>query len=219
MLEMQRQKMVSKQMKRLVILMQVPALLALSACVGSPTYGTGKTANAQLMEDFSSAISLAPKKPPNIAYQPRPELVKTGATAALFEPQDKASKQDGVWPESPEQKRARLRQIATDAQGDANFVPVIVNDLPTGNLTSAAVVGKTPAQISQEAKERKALNASGSSTVRSRLSEPPIEYRKPVETATYGELGEDESKKERRLRSESKKKSGKGGIKSLIPWL
>lgn len=206
-------------MKTLVILFQVSALLTVSGCVSSPTYGTGKTANAQLVEDLSNAISIGAKKAPNIAYQPRPELVKTGVKGELFAPQEKASKPDGVWPESPEQKRARLRQVATNAQSDPSFVPVIENDLPTGNLNSASVVGKTPAQISADAKQRKVLNAAGSSTVRSRLSEPPIEYRKPVESATYGDLGEDEAKKERRLRAESKKKSGKGGLKGLIPWL
>jgi hypothetical protein len=204
--------------KKVAISAAVVALFAVSGCVSSPTYGTSKTAGAQLLEDVSASMSLKPPKQAKIAYQPRPDLVRTGASQ-LPVPQETANKQGGVWPESPEQKRARLRQLATDNQDNALFEPVIVNDLPTGNLQSSNVVGKTPAQISADVKARRALQAGGSPTVRKHLSEPPIEYRAPVESAAYGDLGEDEAKKERRLRAEAKKKKGTGGLKGLIPWL
>jgi hypothetical protein len=180
-------------------------ILLSSGCALSPTYGTDKTSGAQLLDDVSSAIAFSPPKKPKISYQPRPELVQT-ATKTLPQPQDFNPKNSDQWPESPEEKRARLRQIATDNQGNPLFQPVVVNDILTGNLESAAVKGKTAAQISADVKASRALNAAGSATKRAHLSEPPTEYRQPITSATYGELGEDEAKKERRLKAEAAKK-------------
>ena len=50
--------------------------LALSGCMGSPTYGTDKTASEQLVGDLSSALSFSPPKRDPIEYKPRPALVK-----------------------------------------------------------------------------------------------------------------------------------------------
>ena len=198
----------------------IVALFALGGCVSSPTYGTGKTANAQLMEDVGSAFSLKPKAPSGIKYEPRPEVLKTGAAAGLPEPQEPVTKQAGVWPESPEQKRARLRQEATDAQGDPLYIPKIKNDQPTGNeLANQIADMNRGGSASQEFKKRKAIAAAGSPTTRKLLSEPPLDYRAPAETAAYGDLGEDEAKKERRMRAEARKKKGKKGFKDYIPWL
>ncbi len=202
------------------------ALLSVTGCVSSPTYGTGKSANAQLAQDVTEAFSLKPKTGPKIAYQPRPELVKTGA-AELPAPQESALKQPGVWPESPEQKRARLRAEATAGQNDPNFEPTIVNDLggaqevvkSNPNPNDDRDARKRVVVDSKAIKQARVLNSVGSPTTRKTLSEPPVEYRKPVETAAYGDLGEDELKKERRLKAEAKKKKGTGGLKSLIPWL
>ncbi len=204
----------------------ISTLILVTGCVSSPTYGTSKTANAQLMQDVTEAFSLKPKNGGKIAYQPRPELVKTGATE-LPVPQETAAKQAGVWPESPEQKRARLRAEATKGQGDPNFEPTIVDDLGG----TRAVVASNPnpnddrdlrkrvVVDSAAIKKSRVLNSVGSPTKRNQLSEPPIEYRAPVASAAYGDLGEDEAKKERRLRAEAKKKNGTGGLKGLIPWL
>ena len=198
----------------------IVALFALGGCVSSPTYGTGKTANAQLMEDVGSAFSLKPKAPSGIKYEPRPEVLKTGSAAGLPEPQEPVTKQAGVWPESPEQKRARLRQEATDAQGDPLYIPKIKNDQPTGNeLANQIADMNRGGSASDEFKKRKAIAAAGSPTTRKLLSEPPLDYRAPAETAAYGDLGEDEAKKERRMRAEARKKKGKKGFKDYIPWL
>ena len=48
----------------------------------------------------------------------------------------------------------------------------------------------------------------GSSKTRKYLSEPPLDYRQAAADAPTGELGEDEYKKERRLKREARKKSG-----------
>lgn len=197
----------------------VAALFALGGCVSSPTYGTGKTANAQLLDDVSSAFSLKPKGPTGIKYEPRPDVLKTGAGTALPEPQESVTKQAGVWPESPEQKRVRLRQEATDAQGDPLYIPKIKNDMPTGNKLAEQIAEMNRGgSASEEFKKRKSIAAAGSPTSRKLLSEPPLDYRAPADTAAYGDLGEDEAKKERRLRAEARKKKGKS-FKDLIPWL
>src|SRR5690606_32490863 len=60
----------------LVIGFAAVSALALSGCMGSPTYGTDKTANEQLIEDLTGVLALGPKRQPQIEYQPRPELVK-----------------------------------------------------------------------------------------------------------------------------------------------
>lgn len=196
----------------------VAALFALSGCVSSPTYGTGKTANAQLMEDVSSAFSIKPKGPTGIKYEPRPDVLKTAAGQTLPEPQESVTKQAGVWPESPEQKRARLRQEATDAQGDPLYIPKIKNDMPTGNKLAEEIAELNRGGAGTDFKKRKAIAAAGSPTTRKLLSEPPLDYRAPADSAAYGDLGEDESKKERRLRAEARKKKGRS-LKDLVPWL
>lgn len=208
----------------------VAALFALGGCLSSPTYGTGVTSNEQLLEDVSSSFSLKPKTGPKIAYEPRPEILKDGAAKGLPAPQESVTKTAGVWPESPEQKRARLRQEATDAQGDPTFVPTILND-DAGKVVASAGSGNPNddrnarkhvvdgADLSARVKAGRIQNATGSPTKRSTLSEPPIDYRQPAPTAAYGDVGEDEAKKERRLRAEAKNGKGHKSFKDYIPWL
>ena len=204
------------------------ALFSLGGCMSSPTYGTGKTANAQLMEDMSSAFSIKPKAPTGIKYEPRPEVLKSTAVAGLPEPQEPVTKQAGVWPESPEEKRARLRKEATEGQNDPNFEPTIYDDTVTRG--KSAFDSSNPNSADRDARkwnptdrnairEAKKINAAGSPTTRKHLSEPPLDYRKRTDTAAYGDLGEDEAKKERRIRAEARKKKGKKGLKDYIPWL
>ncbi len=208
----------------------IAALFALGGCMSSPTYGTGVTSSEQLLQDVSSSFSLKPKTGPKIAYEPRPEILKDGAANGLPAPQESVTKTAGVWPESPEEKRARLRQQATDAQGDPTFVPTIQSD-GTGVATASAGSGNPNddrnarkhvvdgADLSARVKAGRIQNATGSPTKRSTLSEPPIDYRQPATTAAYGDVGEDEAKKERRLRAEAKKGKGGKSFKDYIPWL
>lgn len=204
------------------------ALFALGGCVSSPTYGTGKTANAQLMEDVSSAFSIKPKAPTGIKYEPRPDVLRSTQVAGLPEPQEPVTKQAGVWPESPEEKRARLRKEATEGQNDPNFEPTIYDDTVVRGKT--AFDPSNPNSADRDARKRvytdrnaireaKKVQAAGSPTTRKHLSEPPLDYRKPTDTAAYGDLGEDEAKKERRLRAEARKKKGKKSFKDYVPWL
>ena len=84
--------------------------LLVSGCMSSPTYGTGTTQTKQLTTDVTSMFSLTPKRT-TAEYAPRPELVKpTNPTTVLPPPQENIVASAGEqWPESPEQRRARIR--------------------------------------------------------------------------------------------------------------
>jgi hypothetical protein len=118
------------------------------------------------------------------------------------------------WPESPEQRRIRLKAEATAAQNDPLFVPTIKND-GYGVQTAAL----TPAEQQARFRAARKANTAGSPTSRAFLSEPPLEYRAPAATAEAGVLGEDELKKEKRLKREAQKKSGSKSWRDLVPWL
>ncbi len=162
----------------------------LAGCMSSPTYGTDKTANEQLIGDVSGILSLAPKNKNQIEYKPRPELVKPtkGEVANLPDPQEDITRTaSAAWPESPEQRRARLRAEATANQGNSSYDSPIVNDTsprrprrrrprPAGPLPAAgdfAEEGKS-AQQRAEFNKRLAENKQGSPTSRKYLSEPPL---------------------------------------------
>ncbi|BCG95282.1 hypothetical protein [Mesorhizobium sp. 131-2-1] len=200
--------------------------LALSGCMGSPTYGTDKTAGEQLAGDLSSAFSIAPKHKDPIDYKPRPDLVKPapGLKENLPPPQESIETASADWPESPEQRRARLRADATAHQDDPSYQSQIVDDVQT----DPAAVKKAMADSASshpprwspedsdkgraaEIQRRTAEGKQGDPTTRKYLSEPPLGYRVAADTAPQGELGEDEYKKERRLKKEAAAKSKSGG--------
>lgn len=187
---------------RMPLFVSVPATCAavlLAGCMGSPTYGTGKTANAQLLEDVTGVLTLGPSDRPEIAYTPRGEIVRPASMEVLPEPQQQlASTENPAWPESPEERRRRIRAEATEL-GTAH--PDIV----------AARPGEQRAELQRRIRE----NNQGEATSRRYLSEPPLTYRKPEATAAAGELGEDEWKKERT----AKRASGKSSWRDWIPGL
>lgn len=209
---------------------------ALSGCMSSPTYGTDKTSSEQLIGDVSNILALAPKDRAPIDYKPRPELVKPvkGSAAALPTPQDSvASAGNPQWPESPEQKRARLRAEADENRDDPGWRPNIDPDLArataapaeknpvmnTRHLETGVEPVGTGKSASQSAAFRKQLaeNRQGSSENRKFLSEPPLDYRRSADTAPVDDLGEDELKKERRLKAEARKKSDRSWA-DILPW-
>ncbi|MEW9806612.1 hypothetical protein [Mesorhizobium marinum] len=211
--------------------------LLVSGCMSSPTYGTGVSQNEQLTTDLSSMFSLKPKKQFASDYTPRPELVKpTKGTTDLPAPQENIVTADASqWPESPEQRRARIRADATENRDTAGWSPEVINDLSVdkssnkpkfGSSSRSSESGVAPAGGGEDLnkkgaqfKQELAMTKQGSPTVRRTLSEPPLDYRKPAESAPTDELGEDEFKKQRRLKAEARKASGSKSWKDLIPWL
>lgn len=175
----------------------VCAAALLSGCMSSPTYGTGKTANQQLIEDVTGILALGPEDKPQIAYTPRGELVRPATMEVLPEPQqDVASAENPAWPESPEQRRRRIREEA-DERGGAH----------------PEVIASAPGDQRVELRRRIRENNQGEATNRRYLSEPPLTYRQPAADAPAGELGEDEWKKERAL----KRASGKSSWRDWVP--
>jgi len=195
--------------------------LALSGCVGSPTYGTDKTAGEQLVGDLSGAIALAPKQKEQIDYKPRPELVKPapGQKGVLPTPQDSIETASADWPESPEQRRARLRADATAHQNDPSYQSPMVEDTQPaqGSNQSTSIKRGKPDWLPQDSPGRAAEiqrrlveSKQGDPTKRKYLSEPPVQYRVAADTAPQNVLGEDEYKKERRLKKAAEGKKGSG---------
>lgn len=142
--------------------------------------------------------------------------------------QSVVSANDPNWPESPEQRRKRLRDEITANRDDPNFVSPVVQDgpvasniqaaLPRGNSRREDYESRTPTFDPAKVAAYKAARqqqVQGSSTTRRYLSEPPLTYREPASTAAVGELGTDEAQKER----ERKKASGKSkGWRDYLPW-
>jgi hypothetical protein len=179
--------------------------------MNSPTYGTGKTANQQLVEDLGSVLSIGSgsSNQAEIAYTPRPELVTPPSFEVLPTPQeDVASASNPAWPESPEQRRARIRADATANQNNPLYhAPVSAEPMAT---TTAAAPAKLPWEDRLNAhykrSDRDELNRrlrernQGDPTTRKYLSEPPVDYRVPAATAPANDVGESEWRKERRVR-------------------
>ena len=204
--------------------------LLVSGCMSSPTYGTDKTQSAQLTSDLTGMFSLKPK--PGVGeYKPRPELVKpVASTTELPPPQENiVTASTDVWPESPEQRRARIRANATENRDKQGFEPEVINDISVEDGTQASsnrgnaraadagiTAGVDSRKHAAEFKRKLAESKQGSPAVRRTLTEPPLEYRAPAATAATDELGEDEYKKERRLKREAKKG---GNWRDLVPWL
>lgn len=199
----------------------------LSGCMGmAPTYGTGKPADTQLMEDVTGMFSLSPKKKEQIDYKPRPELVKPATVEALPPPQDDIKTASaGAWPESPEARLARIRADATANRDNLDFEPEVNVPIEKNRRMLRATKGDdvnmdgTTPSIEKQRKdfnERLAMNNQGSPTQRRYLSEPPLEYRAPAATAPSDDVGEDEWKKEKRRKAGHTKKGT--GWTSWLPW-
>ncbi|PAP91883.1 hypothetical protein [Mesorhizobium wenxiniae] len=206
--------------------------LALSGCMGSPTYGTDKTASAQLAGDLTSAFTVMPKNKEKIDYKPRPELVKPApGQKELPPPQESIATASADWPESPEQRRARLRAEATLHQDDPDYQAQIVDDVQTDPSAVKTAMAQsasshppawTPADSDKgraaEVKRRLAEAKQGDPNTRRYLSEPPVQYRAAAATAPVDDLGEDEYKKARRLKKEAAAKNKSGGMFDWLPW-
>lgn len=193
----------------------------LAGCLAGPTYGTAKGSHEQLLEDVSGILSVGPKDEQRIEYKPRPELVTPAdvAAAPLPPPQDSiATASSGVWPESPEARRERLRAEATAFRDEPDFRPEIEGDsgLPPkkNQITVLRTKGddvpldgrsNNPSAQRAEFNRRLAEGQQGSPTTRKYLSEPPLAYRQPAEGAPVGDIGTDEWRKERDAKRAARK--------------
>ncbi|MFA7414282.1 MAG: hypothetical protein WC048_07350 [Rhizobium sp.] len=177
-------------------------LASLTGCVGSPTYGTDKTAMEQLVEDVGSAVSIGsnPNKNTGTKYNPRPALVMPPKTAMNTLPapqQSLASKDNPDWLETPEDARARL---VAEADANANN-PRYRSPLLVGYGTNGTM---TESQKWQAFREARQLQKGAYLDQRRFLSDPPTQYRQVAEASTLDDLGEPELKKQKRRKKEAK---------------
>lgn len=202
--------------------------VALAGCMAGPTYGTAKGSNQQLLEDITGVLSVTPERGEQIEYKPRPELVRPASLDGLPEPrQNMAGASNPQWPESPEQRLARMRAEATANRDDIAFEPDIA--VVPARRSAPAVLrtrgedqrfdGQNVASADQRAEfnRRMAMSQQGSPTTRRYLSEPPLEYRRPAETAPADDVGEDEWRKERAARRAARQ-PGSSSWRDLLPW-
>ncbi|TIV55465.1 MAG: hypothetical protein E5V86_27440, partial [Mesorhizobium sp.] len=110
---------------------------------------------------------------------------------------------------------------ATAHQNDPNYQPEAVEDVQTDPASVKKAMADSAsshpprwspddssATRTAEIQRRLAEQKQGDPTTRKYLSEPPLAYRQAADTAPQNELGEDEYKKERRLKAQAEGKKG-----------
>ena len=206
----------------------IAASLTLSGCLG-PTYGTDKTSTEQLFDDLGNMASIGSgKKGTDIEYKPRPAIVKPTDTANLPAPQQNVAENNPAWVESPEETRTRLRADAEANSGSPTYQSPLAKRVSSTRPKGLQPVGRaseglptlqrtaSAADQSEAFREGRNIQKGAYSDRRRFLSDPPLTYRQPSETAPVGDLGEPERVKERRRISEAKKAGS--GTRSWWPW-
>ena len=178
----------------------VAGMAALSGCMGSPTYGTDKSASEQLINDLGQSVSITGNQDKGkLKYNPRPELVVVSAEdRSLPPPQTSLANRENnpAWVESPEETRARLRQEAAENEGNPGYrSPLLDGKGKAGQMTESE---KWEA-FRQAKKEMNNVDLNGR---RRSLTDPPVAYR-AADAAVLDDLGEPELKKERRRKKEA----------------
>jgi len=205
----QRDIMMSKRVNISSLLIAVSGIALLSGCTGTSTYGTGKTQEAQLLEDLTSVATIgSSEKKAKINYISRPGLVKPPQTASLPAPTENVESQSGYFPVSPEQKRANLLKAIADAEANGDPLPEEVVAMRKASIVQPKTF-QNPEERDREnerfdpQKQKKAreaflkqqalLKGTVGAADRQWLTEPPKKYRSPETTAEVGSVGEKES--------------------------
>lgn len=213
---------------RTLALATVAATAVIAGCTGSSTYGTGKSQEAHLVDGVTGLFSLRTLQGEKIEYQERPEIVKP-ANAQLVEPV--AGSGDGSFPVNPEVARTRSRtganenidpltgnfsgQFSRSRKAVSNPQVVVDDDMTEQERQMEELSPGWRIRHDKEAqRKRRAQIAAQNGTSlgtgsRRYLTQPPVRYRKPYETAPVGEVGETEKSKEF-------KKENKGSLLSKL---
>ncbi len=215
--------------KMLSFLVLGGAAFALTGCVGGTTYGTGVTQEAQLLKDLEGMISFGSKRTKkNIDHSARPNLVMPSKTATLPAPLDQESSSSNAnWPESPEQRIARVRdeaELADPRSGEISVLELKRKKIgmryvkPSSNVVDVDRDGHSAITSLRDGTHKKAKMlrkkyAYSNGPRRKYLTEPPVEYRTPISTAPIGDLGVSEAEKEKRAAKAAKlKKQNETGM-------
>jgi hypothetical protein len=169
--------------------------------MSSPTYGTDKTAGAQLFDDISDIASVSAMTPKNkgVKYPPRPGLVVPGEKdrGNLAQPeQSLASKDNPEWVESPEDARKRLAAEAEENKTNGNYRSPLARADSTSSRMSEA---------QQTAAYRAARQDQDGTYIDQRryLIDPPSQYRQVADPQALNDLGTPESKKEKKRKKDA----------------
>lgn len=196
----------------LVMAALVASAVAMSGCVGGTTYGTGVSQEEQTIDDLANMLTFR-KDRPVIDYSARPDLVVPENKELVAPVEESVATNESEWPESPEERIARIRAEAEEAEktaaGKLAFAQkqktfrrtdgVKYQDAPIGqgvpNIScdpdgSIEVLRRcTPNEISKAVKAQREQVAYSNGPSRKFLTEPPVEYRTPAVTAQAGDLG------------------------------
>ena len=206
-------------MKHLVLvtgLLTTSALL--SGCVGGTTYGTGVSHEQQTLESISNLFALSNKDDrKKIDYSARPDLVQPANKEVLPAPVEvETSTSDPAWPETPEERIARIRGEAIKPDERSGEIPVeellrkkdgigidrrqvkTGQELDRDGHEMIEEIGSDKDKRHKAAKKKLAYSVGAQ---RKYLTEPPNEYRIPEATAVAGDQGLD-----RKIIDEEKKK-------------
>lgn len=206
----------------------VPALVlgafALTGCIESATYGTGKTQEAQLAEDLTGIFG--GKERERIEYVERPNIVRPNNATVLPTPETNVATNGQLWPESPDARLQRLREdlqspdAATRGAAKRELTR-LDNDKRDGfrlrQRERFIAAGIDPDKTELTRAEERALflrlrdqrrgRTGFSNPNRRYLTEPPTTYREPYSTAAAGSLGLTEKQKQACLQTK-----GRSGI-------
>nr|WP_272210436.1 hypothetical protein [Marinicella sp. W31]MDC2876317.1 hypothetical protein [Marinicella sp. W31] len=176
------------------IAIALAGIASLASCVSAPTYGTGKSATAQLVEDLGEAVLVINPDQPDLQYEARPTLVtpsKDVSGRPLIAPQKSVASVDNPnWIESPEEQRSRLYEEAEDNKDNPFYrSPLLAGDNPQ------AMTEKEQLEAFRKARSEA---TSIDITQRRYLIDPPEQYRVPSSSEALNDLGESERAKERR---------------------
>ncbi len=199
-------------MKKLLSLSVLAASVVVAGCTaGGTTYGTGVSHETQTVKAISNMFSIRGDERPDIDYASRPDLVMPPQRGSLPQPLETEQSTSNVdWPETPEERIARIRGEAVEADERSGELPLeemrrkkygiaagydeatyknIRND-EGGNAMIDIV--RDNDSVSEEVKRRRSQMAYSTGPQRKYLTEPPVEYRTPAATAAAGDLGYNE---------------------------
>ncbi len=187
----------------MVVVLASPAGLA--GCAATSTYGTGEAPEVALFREMTGGLLSREKKDP-IDYEPRAPLVMPPNAKQLPPPVETAAAADPNWPIDPSE---RVVASATDAENPQDVVNQaeyrrlrpLADAMPeTPRSTTAAqddlsIERAERYKFIHQAKQQneqfsKALaDANGlSHDERRYLTDPPLAYRQPSDTAPTGEV-------------------------------
>jgi hypothetical protein len=201
----------------------------LGACGSMTTYGTGKTAASQTVEDLTGILAVgSSKKQEPINYEPRAPIVEPPTGTASLPPPGSGETTVALssdWPDDPDEAAKRYKKLIDERakageevsftlpdealeqtresrpRDDSNFAKKLRADKATQSLDIDA-----QKKMFAEAKQGRtgSVDVNGNPT-RRYLTEPPVEYREPDPNAPV-------------VITEKPKKKGKWAWPNLWPF-